>query len=65
MDRALCFKVALRLHKAGFLVKGYGNGSVGISVQRSRLPELLDVAMEIGFAHPSFREVFERNGMAS
>lgn len=64
VDRAICFDLALKAHKAGFSVRGYGTGSVLVSLQRSRLHELLEFSMENGIAHPSFREVFERNGLA-
>lgn len=64
VDRALCFDLSLRAHKAGFLVKSYGNGSIVVSLAKTRLPELLNFSMENGIAHPSFREIFERNGLS-
>ena len=63
-DRAMCFELALKAHQAGFLVKSYGNGSIVVSLPRTQLHALLDFSMENGIAHPAFREVFERNGLA-
>lgn len=62
-DRAYCFEAALRLFKGGFSIFGYGSGAVIVRVARPRLHELVDLAMEMGFAHPCFRELFERNSM--
>lgn len=62
-DRAMSFDLALAAHRRSFYVLGYGNGSVLVRLQRSRLPDLLEFAMENNIAHPSFREIFEQNGM--
>lgn len=62
-DRAFSFELALAAHKAGFMVLGYGNGSVVVRLRRDRLGELLDFAMENNIAHPVFRQIFEQNGI--
>lgn len=62
-DRAMCFELALALHKKSFHVLGYGSGAAVVRLQRQRLPELLDFAMENNIAHPAFREIFEQNGI--
>lgn len=61
-DRAMSFDLALAAYNKKFHVLGYGNGSVVVRLQRARLPELLDFAMENEVAHPVFREIFEQNG---
>jgi hypothetical protein len=61
-DRAMSFDLAMAAYTKQFHVLGYGGGSVVIRLQRSRLPELLDFAMENEVAHPVFREIFEQNG---
>lgn len=62
-DRAMSFEIALAAHKSNFFVLGYGNGTVVVRLQRSRLPELLEFAMANNIAHPVFREIFEQNGI--
>lgn len=62
-DRAMSFELALKAHKAGFFVFGYGNGSVVLRLRRDRLEELLEFAMENDIAHPVFRQIFEQNGI--
>lgn len=64
-DRAMSFELALAAHKKGFFVSYYGNGSALVIIDRTSLPELLDFAMENEVAHPSFRPIFEENGLAN
>jgi len=61
-DRALSFELALKAHKAGFLVVGYGNGSVVIRLSRDRMQECLAFADDSGIAHPAFYPLFKEHG---
>jgi hypothetical protein len=60
-DRATCFRKALAAHKAGFIVKGYGNGSLLIRAHRSELDDVLQFAATNGFAHPAFPAIFREH----
>ena len=62
-DRRLCFERALVLHKRGFQVTGYGNGSIVVKCARPNLPALLDAADEIEAQYPVFSRVFEEHGI--
>ncbi|WP_321820924.1 MULTISPECIES: hypothetical protein [unclassified Burkholderia] len=57
-DRAACFEKALMAFNEGFVVKGYGNGSLLLRVPRDELRRLLRFAMREGFMHPSFPAIF-------
>lgn len=61
-DRAMSFELALRAHNEGFMVTGYGNGTVSVKIPRDKLDSLLAFSMENGVAHPAFRELLFRNG---
>lgn len=56
-DRAACFEKAYAAYQAGFIVKGYGNGSVLLRVQRSELRNLLAFAAREGFNYPAFPSI--------
>jgi hypothetical protein len=60
-DRASCFDKALAAHQAGFIVKGYGNGSLNVRVHRTQLHELLTFAAREGFAYPAFPTIFREH----
>ncbi len=63
-DRALCFELAQSLYERGFSVVSYGNGSVVVSLEPVRLPELLQFSMDSpDVAHPSFEPVFRHYGL--
>jgi hypothetical protein len=62
-DRAFCFELALAAHRQGLHVTHYGNGSITVRVVRTELPQVLDFAMEHDIAHPTFRPIFEDNGL--
>lgn len=63
-DRALCFDLARSLYEHGFSVLSYGNGSAVVSVEPTRLPELLQFSMDNPeVAHPSFEPVFRHYGL--
>lgn len=63
-DRALCFELAESLYARGFSVVSYGNGSVVVSLEPTRLPELLQFSMDSpDVAHPSFEPVFRHYGL--
>ncbi len=63
LDRALCFKLAHKVHQAGWVVTGYGNGSVTVQTPRARLPELVEFSAANGVAHPSFPGLFREMGV--
>lgn len=63
LDRALCFKLAHKAHQAGFVVAGYGNGSVTVQTPRARLPELVEFSAANDVAHPSFPGLFREMGV--
>lgn len=62
MDRAICFEMAHKAHKAGFYVSSYGNGSIRVRVERPRLQEAEQLANAIGICMPSFEAVLRENG---
>lgn len=64
MDRSLSFGLAHRAHEAGFRVSGYGNGSVVLRLERSRLNECLAFAEANDIAHPAFYPIFAEHGAA-
>ena len=51
-DRIFCFKASMALKNAGFLIRGYGVGSVDVSVVPERIPALIDIAESIGLSSP-------------
>lgn len=61
-DRSMCFALASKAHAAGFLVNGYGNGSVVIRATRDRLAECLSFAENNEIAHPAFFPLFVEHG---
>jgi hypothetical protein len=56
-DRAACFAKALAAYEDGFIVKGYGNGSVLLRVPRNELRRLLMFAAREGFNYPAFPSI--------
>lgn len=63
-DRAYSFQLALAAHKQGYLVNGYGNGSVVVRCPSERLPHLLDFCQENDIAHPAFQSIFREHGLS-
>jgi hypothetical protein len=64
-DRAKCFEAAFLLQQKGFHVSGYGSGSIAVRAERSRIKELIEVAMDIGIAYPRHNALLEVFGYAS
>jgi hypothetical protein len=62
-DRAFTFALALKAQQAGFKVKGYGNGSVMLQLQKPRLREALAFAEDSGCSHPCFDPIFQEHGI--
>lgn len=57
-DRAYSFDLARKAHLAGYRIFSYGNGSVALQLERVRLRELLDFAIETGVSYPCFKSLF-------
>lgn len=51
-DRLMCWKAAKALKSAGYLVRGYGVGSVDVSVLPARLGPLMEFAAGMGLSSP-------------
>lgn len=59
MDRGMMFSMALKAYEQGFHVDRYGNGSLRLRVQRSRLDELAQFKDEQGFMYPDLASLVE------
>ena len=64
-DRAVCFAAAHRLHLSGFQVSGYGNGSVSVRVDKDKLLELENAAVDMDFTMPRWNALLQEFGYAS
>ncbi len=63
-DRAEMFKLSLKALRAGFQPIAYGGGAITVKFNKSRLPELLEFALENDIAHPMLHPLFVEHGYA-
>lgn len=59
-DRAYCFAMAKIVAQKGFLVCGYGYGSVSFFGPKDNVPMIMDLAEELGTCHPCLAAVQQR-----
>lgn len=62
-DRAMSFALALKAHEHGFMVAGYGNGSIVVRVPRDSLKSCLAFADANDIFHPAFHQIFTEHGI--
>ncbi|WP_354687124.1 hypothetical protein [Cupriavidus necator] len=56
-DRGFMFGVACRAHAAGFLVRRYGDGEIGLRVREDQLQALLKFKRDLGFMYPAIESL--------
>lgn len=56
-DRAEMFVYALRAHRKGFCVMGYGSGGLRLAYKKDEIPYIMEFAIEQGFFAPNFHKL--------
>lgn len=64
-DRGVMFNYALRAHKQGFAVTGYGSGGLRLAFKKEDLPKVMEFAIEQEFYAPNFHLLASSLGFKS